>query len=95
MQKQIHYPREGNFIVGKFRSSKGKRTYKYVCLIDEVADEKIVVLGLKSKGKTKTVFRIVDYSIIDNQDIIEYLPNPKQLNIKDYVFPCNVEVIEL
>lgn len=55
------------------------------------------MLGLKSKGKTKTVFRIVenDYSIIDSKDIIEYLPNPKQMNNKDYVFPCKVEVIEL
>lgn len=38
--EQIHYPSVGNFIVAKFSSSKGKRTYKYVCLIDEVVTKR-------------------------------------------------------
>ncbi|KAJ2937643.1 hypothetical protein O0L34_g19317 [Tuta absoluta] len=96
-KKRAGCPRKGNFILAKFSSTKGKRTYKYVCIVDDVVEKKIVVLGLKSKDKTKTIFRIVknDYSIIDNEDIIDYLPTPKQMANNDFVFPCKIEVSEL
>lgn len=90
------YPQKGKFVLAKFSSAKGKRTYKYVCLIDDVMGDKIVLLGLKSKNKAKNCFRVVknDYSISNSEDIIEYLPDPQIVN-DDYLFPCKIEVLEL
>lgn len=93
---RISHPKEGQFILAKFYSTKGKKTYKYVCQVEDVSDEKIVVLGLKSKKKQNTVFNIVenDISIIEYKDIVQLLPNP-QIRGKDYVFPCKIEILEM
>lgn len=89
-------PQVGQFIVAKFGSKKGKKTYQYLCCIEDICDDKLVVQGFKSQKKTKTIFRAVpkDVSIIEECDIITYLPQPL---FKDdlYTFPTDVMVKEL
>ncbi|KAJ2945181.1 hypothetical protein O0L34_g9251 [Tuta absoluta] len=89
-------PQIGKFILAKFQSTKVNKTYQYVCLIEDVTKNKIVVKGLKSVKKDKKKFRIVedDVSIIGEEDIITYLPQPEfKQNI--YVFPTDINVVEL
>lgn len=89
-------PQIGSYVLAKFQSTKGKKTYKYVCVIEDVSENKIVVKGLKSVKKDKTKFRVVedDISIIDETDIIMYLPQPEfRRNI--YVFPADINILEL
>ncbi|XP_045765788.1 uncharacterized protein LOC123867662 [Maniola jurtina] len=89
-------PETGKFVLAKFTSKKGKRHYQYVCMIEDISEEKIVVLGFKSHKRNKTVFRAVndDVSIIEKSDIITYLPQPI-LREGFYVFPQDVNVKEL
>ncbi|XP_047021712.1 uncharacterized protein LOC124640048 [Helicoverpa zea] len=89
-------PKIGKFILGKFASKKGKKTYHYVCSIEDISGEKIVVQGYKSQMKSKTDFREVpnDMSIIEESDIITYLPTPK-FDGKIYKFPTEVMIKEL
>lgn len=65
-------------------------------MIEDFSEGKIVVLGFKSIKKNKTIFRAVesDLSIIEEKDIITYLPTPK-LEKSSYIFPTDVNVIEL
>lgn len=96
--KSIDSPRPeiGKFILVKFASAKGKKNYRYVCMIEDISEGKIVVLGFKSYKKTKTVFRAIenDISTIEESEIILYLPQP---TFKDglYVFPRDVDVVEI
>lgn len=82
--------------MAKFRSTKGKRTYKYVCLIEEINQERVVVKGLKST-KNNQEFRIVenDIAIIDKEDVISCLPKA-EANVQSdkVIFPYKVEVFE-
>ncbi|CAH0399622.1 unnamed protein product [Chilo suppressalis] len=93
---QCEGPEVGNFILAKFQSTKGKKTYKYVCMIEDVSENKIVVKGLKSVKKDKKKFRVVedDISIIEETDVIMYLPQP-ELERSVYVFPSDINVVEL
>lgn len=88
--------KEGDFVLAKFSSARGKKTYKYVCLIHNVSDDKIVVKGLKSY-KQKDTFRIIedDISIIDSTDVIANLPQPECLDGVLYKFQNKIEVVEL
>ncbi|XP_063384473.1 uncharacterized protein LOC134670603 [Cydia fagiglandana] len=85
---------EGDFILAAFQSIKGKRTYKYVCLIDQINQEKMVVKGLKSY-KNNREFRLVedDISIIEKKDVISRLPKPVLNEQRDTViFPYKVDI---
>lgn len=86
----------GRFLLAKFPSAKGKRHYQYVCMIEDISEGRIVVQGFKSHKKSKTVFRAVnnDVSIIEESDIITYLPQPI-LREGLYVFPQDVNIKEL
>lgn len=67
----------GRFILAKFFTARGKKTYKYVCRI--IGLSPLVVEGFKSTVVgNKRKFRLVrdDISEIDNTDIIAFLPNP-------------------
>lgn len=89
-------PTIGQFILAKFASEKGKKTYHYVCSIEDIIDTKLIVQGYKSQKKTKTIFKEVpnDVSIIEVSDIISYLPKPKYNN-ECYSFPNDVMIKEL
>ncbi|CAG5044145.1 unnamed protein product [Parnassius apollo] len=89
-------PKEGTFVLAKFSSTRGKKTYKYVCRVQEVSDTKIVVTGLKSY-KRKNTFRIIedDISIIDFEDIVTYLPQPENLDAELFKFLYNIDVYEV
>lgn len=90
--------KEGRFVLVKFPTAKGKRDYQYVCMIEGVNNEKIVVKGFKSFKKNKKNFRIVqnDISIIDKIQIVSYLPTPIFDEVENvYVFPSEVAVAEL
>lgn len=90
----VSMPKEGDFILAKFSSSLGKKTYKYVCLIEDIAGKKAVVKGMKSY-KQKNTFKFIknDVSIIDMTDIIILLPQPDSVG-ELYTFPENINVIE-
>lgn len=92
----IRRPKTGEFILAKFNSAKGKKIYQYVCMVEENVGDKLVVLGFKSHKKNKTIFKAVenDVSIIDQSDVIAYLPKPK-LESDLYIFPQNIDVKEL
>lgn len=86
----------GDFILAAFQSIKGKKTYKYVCLIEDINQGKIIVKGLKCK-KNNREFKFVqnDISIIEKKDVISCLPNAVINKQKDIViFPYPVEVLE-
>ncbi|KAH9643382.1 hypothetical protein HF086_015496 [Spodoptera exigua] len=89
-------PTIGQFILAKFGSEKGKKTYHYVCSIEEIIDTKLIVQGYKSQKKTKTIFKEVpkDVSIIEVSDIVSYLPKPNYNN-ECCSFPNDVMIKEL
>lgn len=87
-------PEIGQFILAKFRSEKGKKTYHYVCSIEDISEDKLVV---QSQNKSKLMFREVpeDLSIIEESDIpITFLKTPNFDN-NSYKFPAEVMVKEL
>ncbi|CAK1586831.1 unnamed protein product [Parnassius mnemosyne] len=90
------FPEEGTFVLAKFSSARGKKTYKYVCRVQDISDDKIVVTGLKSY-KQKNTFRIIknDISIIDLKDIVTYLPQPERLDGELFKFLNNIDVYEV
>lgn len=91
-----HKLQVGDFILAKFSSPKGKRTYRYVCVIQDIIEKKLVVKGLKCK-KGKKVFKMIadDISIIHMTDVILCLPLPVFENENDIVtFPCEVDILE-
>lgn len=89
----------GRYVLAKFYSDRGKKTYRYVCYIIDTTP--IVVRGLKSVGDTKKTFKLVfdDISEIEKTDIVAYLPKP--IIMKDdsgtdlYVFPFEINIHEL
>lgn len=90
----VFTPKEGDFILAKFCSALGKKTYKYVCLIEDISENKAVVRGMKSY-KQKNTFKFIknDVSIIDFTDVIKVLPQPDcagDLNM----FLENIDVFE-
>lgn len=87
-------PKTGNFVLVKFYTKHSRKIYRYVCLIEDIYGDSIVVKGLKSK-KSKTMFRIVedDISIIGLEDIIKYLPHPR-LDNEYYIFKEAIDVNE-
>ncbi|XP_060810031.1 uncharacterized protein LOC132904125 [Amyelois transitella] len=83
----------GRFVLAKFYTRRGKKTYKYVCQIVET--EPLLVEGFKSVG-TKRKFKRVpdDISEIDYTDIISYLPKPVKKD--DFIiFPFDINIQEL
>ncbi|KAL4702093.1 hypothetical protein ACJJTC_002405 [Scirpophaga incertulas] len=92
--KKNEVPKIGNFILAKFYTKSSKKIYRYVCLIENIHENSIVVKGLKSK-KSKNIFKIVDddISIIDLKDIIEFLPHPTKEN-DYYIFREAIDVSE-
>lgn len=88
-------PKEGKFVLAKFLSSKGKQIFKYVCMIENVTQGKIVVQGFHSLNKNKKVFRIIenDHSIIEEDEIVDYLPDPDVKGV-DYMFPNDIDIKE-
>lgn len=89
-------PEIGQFILAKFATKKGKKTYSYVCSIEDISEHKLVVQGYKSQKKSKRIFREVpnDISIIEESDIITYLQIPI-LDGDCYKFPTDVMVKEV
>lgn len=89
----------GNYVLAKFETRKGKNTYRYVCLIEEVDkfSEKIVVKGLKSVKGDKRKFKVVekDISIICKTDILKYLDNPFVDSDGFIIFPNDIDVKEV
>lgn len=89
----------GNYVLAKFETRKGKNTYRYVCLIEEVDNfsEKIVVKGLKSVKGDKRKFKVVekDISIICKTDILKYLDNPFVDSDGFIIFPNDIDVKEV
>lgn len=94
LKANAELPKVGNFVLVKFYTKQSKKIYRYVCLIEDIYGDSIVVKGLKSK-KSKNIFRIVqdDISIIDFKDIIEYLPHPRKEN-DNYIFRRAIDVNE-
>lgn len=88
-------PEIGKYVLANFLSKRPKN-YKYVCIIEDVSGENIVVKGLKSTNKQKTSFKTIhnDISITDINDILEYLPDP-ETNYLHCVFPRPVNVKEV
>lgn len=64
------------FVLVKFWSQRGKKTYRYVCRIIDL--DPLVVEDFKSLGNKKE-FKLVrdDISQIETSDILAYLPKPK------------------
>lgn len=50
-------PTIGQFILAKFASKKGKKTYHYVCSIEDIIGTKLIVQGYKSQKKPKQFLR--------------------------------------
>lgn len=75
---------------------KAKKRYRHVSVIEDNSAGKIVVKGLKSHPKDKWTYRSVDddISIIDESDIVTYLPTPKLVKTL-YVFPTYIDISEL
>ncbi|CAG4966406.1 unnamed protein product [Colias eurytheme] len=98
LMKQSHKkhktPVVGQFILAKFYTKQSKKIYRYVCVINEVYGNKIVVQGLKSR-KSKNIFRLLDndISIIEIEDIIKYLPEPLR-NGDNYIFANDIDIRE-
>lgn len=90
----------GQFILTEFSSQRGKKTYKYMCKILEVVPE-IVVLGMKSIGKTKRKFKFIadDIFVIRREDVIKIQANPSEHIDSDgnsfYEFETDIEVREV
>lgn len=85
----------GNFILAKLPSTLGKKTLQYVCMIEDIMDDKVVVLVFKSKSKTDFLAIENDISFIEENDIIMFLPQPK-LRGKNYcIFPTEIFVKEI
>lgn len=87
------------YILARFSSRRGKKTYKYVCKIIEVGPE-ITVIGLKSVRNNKRKFKIIadDISEIKDSDIIKILPDPLEVDEDGhlfYVFETDIEVNEM
>lgn len=94
--QQPDKPEVGNYVLVKFDGKDSKKNYRYVCIIQNIFEEsKIVVQGLRSRKSRKT-FRIIenDVSIIEQCDILSYLPEPVVEN-NNFVFPCVIDVKEL
>lgn len=94
-QRRSDGPEVGKYVLGKFEGKNTKKTYRYVCMIQEIYGQKVVVQGLRS-CKLKHNFKIIEnaVSIIDESDILSYLPNPVRQN-DIFVFPCAIDVKEL
>lgn len=89
----------GKYILANFYTKKGKRSYRYVCLIQEVDKfkKKLVVQGFKSLKGDKKKFKLVenDISIISKEDIVMFLPYA-DADCNGYVtFPNEVNVKEI
>lgn len=88
----------GRFILAKFYSGRGKKTYRYVCRITSL--EPLIVVGFKSIGN-KTDFKLVrdDISEIEETDILSYLSRPRAYKDKDNCecvkFNFDVNILEL
>ncbi|XP_026326216.1 uncharacterized protein LOC113234910 [Hyposmocoma kahamanoa] len=88
----------GRFVLVKFYSRRGKKTYKYVCRI--TCMDPLLVEGFKSMGNKKD-FRLVrdDISEIEETDILSYLSRPRTFASKDNVecvqFNFDVNILEL
>lgn len=93
--KEILKPKRGNYVLADFLSERQK-IYRYVCVIEDVIGEKIVVKGLKSINKEKTIFKIIkgDISIVNIDEIVQYLPDPKIKN-HHYFFQNSINVKEV
>lgn len=90
----------GQYILAKFCSTKGKKSYKYVCKVIELAPQ-IVVMGMKSIRKSKKQFKFIvdDISEINQDDILELLPNPSIERDQDgnslYIFESEIKIVEV
>lgn len=90
----------GQYILGKFSSQRGKKTYKYVCKIIEVGSE-IIVVGMKTIRKNRREFKLIadDISEIKESDVIQILPNPSSEMDDDgnllYKFETDIPVFEV
>lgn len=91
----IEKPEVGKYVLVKFDGKRAKTNYRYVCMIQEVYGERIVVQGLRS-WKLKNTYKLIknDVSIIDESEILSYLPTPVTQN-NNIVFPCLIDVKEL
>lgn len=84
----------GEFVLARF-SNKRNKEYRFVCRIEDISHGKIVVQGFKSK-KMKNIYVTIknDISIIENEDIVEFLTQPKKEG-NCYIFPSDINVKEI
>lgn len=91
--------KQGQYVLVKFSSRKGRRTYKYMCQIMEVNPE-IVVIGLKSIRRCKKKFKLIneDVSTVRREDIIEVHNHPLEEVDADgnvfFVFETDIGIVE-
>lgn len=90
----------GQYVLAKFSSQRGTKTYIYLCKITETHPE-IVVTGMKSIGKNKTRFKLVadDVSVITSRDIVGVQATPTEKLDQDlnvyYEFDTSIPVVEV
>lgn len=92
--------KEGNFIICEFVGGKRSATkFTYLCIVQEIIDDVIKVMGLKSvnAGKTEFVADENDISFISFNQIIGYVKSP-ELTVRGerirYVFKKRLNVKE-
>uniref|UniRef100_A0A6P7F379 Uncharacterized protein LOC114324648 n=1 Tax=Diabrotica virgifera virgifera TaxID=50390 RepID=A0A6P7F379_DIAVI len=100
VQSEVDKVQAGRYILAKFLSQRGKKTYIYVCKILEVEPE-VIVIGYKSIKPSKTEFKMIDADIsqISKEDIVEFLPNPASIECLDgstkCIFKKDIKVVEV
>lgn len=81
-------------VLVKFCNKRNKE-YRFVCRIEDISHNKIVVQGFKSKKKKSMYVTIRnDISIIEKEDIVEFLSQPKNEG-NCYIFPTDIKVKEI
>lgn len=92
---------KGAFLLVKVLGGSRKKTvYRYVSIIQEITDEGVEVMGMKSINAAKNIFKAVedDQFVVDEFDILAVLPNPKitdQDGRVTYTFQKNIDVKEM
>lgn len=76
--------------------SRKKTVYRYVAIVQEISEDEIELMGMKSLSHTKKVFKVVesDVFVADFSEIIAVLPNPKLASscAQEYSFEKSIDV---
>ena len=108
IQEEIEYltPTENNVGKGKFLlvkvlgGSRKKTNYRYVAVVQNISEDGIEVLGLKSLVEGKKIFKAVEDDLfsVDFSDIIAVLPDPEMKHFdgqEAYFFKNTVDINEM